>query len=222
MRGAHGWINQKAAKYWYEAVWFVSSATASGYLVSLYFTGTVFGAKWWDAFTGLGTVGASLVAVFTIVTSINKNNREIDNSARLVLKKFHDELHSCQCVLGEYNKEKMDNYKYKRKEYEKLVGGVGYLKKIILKDADESALLICSPSIGSDFLKAKDIAEKIFDFVNPKIQTENKEGRSSPVTQGINSKDLSILTNQVAELEVLVGNILKFYSSLNNRFKANN
>lgn len=222
MRGAYGWINQKAAKYWYEAVWFVSSAIAFGYLVSLYYTGTVFGAKWWDAFTALGTVGASLVAVFTIVMGVNKNNREIDNSARLVLKKFYDELSACQCALGRYREEEIAKINWKRKEYERLANGVSHLKNIVLKDADESALFVCSPSIGSDFLKAKEIADKIFNLVQPKIQTKIESGISSPLTQGMSSKDLNALTSQVRELKDLVLNILNFYSSLNNRFKANN
>lgn len=63
LEGACHWINKTAARWWAEALWFVSALLLSGMVVSYWKTGKVYGGQWWEAMTAFGTVGSVIAAI---------------------------------------------------------------------------------------------------------------------------------------------------------------
>ncbi|KGP01110.1 hypothetical protein JT27_15035, partial [Alcaligenes faecalis] len=60
------WINRTAARWWAEAICFISAALLSGMVVSYWKTDKVYGGQWWEAMTAFGTVGATGIAAYAI------------------------------------------------------------------------------------------------------------------------------------------------------------
>lgn len=57
------WINKTVARWWAEALCFISAALLSGMVVSYWTTNKVYGGPWWEAMTAFGTVGSVVLAI---------------------------------------------------------------------------------------------------------------------------------------------------------------
>lgn len=63
LEGPCNWINKTAARWWAEALCFISAALLSGMVVSYWKTDKVYGGQWWEAMTAFGTVGSVIAAI---------------------------------------------------------------------------------------------------------------------------------------------------------------
>lgn len=70
------WLSGAAATHQSEIQWFVGTTLFSTIVLGFLTTGTVYGAKWWEVFTAVGTVGAALAAVLVPLHQNRERRRE--------------------------------------------------------------------------------------------------------------------------------------------------
>lgn len=199
-------LNRVAARWWPETLWFFSCALVTLMAGSYFHTGQVFGAKWWEAMTAFGTVGATFGAVYGTLYAVLSSNKARRNAAWGTLRKIFGpaSLLATQIVT-------LKNISKPGKNDEALLRGIVLVLvftdsflKIPLSNEEEISLLVYCP----DTSEALDVAKREAIAMKSMLQmagwgVSERDERYEPPLRIIeeSSGHFDALTEQIAILQ---------------------